>query len=136
MCKLNILRKLDSLIAVKIKNGLFINVYFPVNTCISIAYDDILLELVSVTENILSNHPECDAILGGDFSLQCVNELSSREIFNDFVKSCKLKQRDCKVVILTRFTYQSEANNSKTFIYLLMKHCLIKFSHLRLSTMV
>ena len=33
VCNLKILFKLDRLIAIKIKNCLYINVYFPVNTC-------------------------------------------------------------------------------------------------------
>jgi len=71
VCNLKILIKLDRLIAVKIKNRLFINVYFPVNTCNGNAYDDILLDLVGVIENILSDYPECNVILGGDFNLVC-----------------------------------------------------------------
>jgi len=116
VCNLKILLKLDRLIAVKIKNRLFINVYFPVNTCNGNAYDDILLNLVGVIENILSDYPECSVILGGDFNLEFVNELSCRAIVNDFVRSSMLKLCDSKVASPTRFTYVSEANNSKSFI--------------------
>ena len=48
----------------KLRTVPFIDVYFPVCTCNSNGYDDILLELVGVVENVLSDNPECNVILG------------------------------------------------------------------------
>ena len=116
MNNFKLLHKSERLIAVKIKNCLFINIYFPVNAGNSNAYDDILLGIIGNIENIINDYNDCNVVLGGDFNLQFVGELSCRAIFNDFVKSSGLKLCDSKVIGPTRFTYLSEGNNCKSFI--------------------
>src|SRR6218665_2076019 len=116
MNNFKLLHKSERLIAVKIKNCLFINICFPVNAGNSNAYDDMLLGIIGNIENIINDYNDCNVILGGDFNLQFVGELSGRVIFNDFVKSSGLKLCDSKLIGPTRFTYLSEGNNCKSFI--------------------
>src|SRR6218665_220328 len=93
---LNILAKLDRIIAIKVANCVFINVYFPVLNCVS--YDDTMTELVVIIDGILSENLGCNIVLGGDFNLEFINELSQCQIFNDFVKAARLMLCDSRVV--------------------------------------
>ena len=111
---LNILAKLDRIIAIKVANCVFINVYFPVLNCVS--YDDTMTELVVIIDGILSENLGCNIILGGDFNLEFINELSQRQIFNDFVRAARLRLCDSRVVGSTQYTYLSGAHNSTSFI--------------------
>ena len=79
-------------------------------------YDDLLLKLVSDIANVLEYNPECTVILGGDFNIVFVKEMSCREVFKYFGKSRKLKLCDSKVVSPIRITYRSKANGSESFI--------------------
>ena len=112
---LNIIAKLDRIIAIKVANTVFINVYFPVLNCVS--YDDTMTELVVIIDGILSENLGCSIILGGDFNFEFVNDLSQCNIFNDFIKAARLMLCDSRVVGSTKYTYLSGAHNSTSFIY-------------------
>jgi len=127
MNNFKLLQKSDRHIAIQIKDCLFIITHFPVNAGNSNAYDDMLLGIIGNTENIINDYNDCNVILGGDFNLQFVGELSCRAIFNDFYRSSGLKLCDSKVIDPTWFKYLSEGNNSK-IIYrsLLYRQVMVK----------
>ena len=64
---LNIIAKLDRIIAIKVANCVFINVYFPVINCVS--YVDIMTELLAIIDGIISENLGCSIILGGILTL-------------------------------------------------------------------
>ena len=67
---LNILVKLDRLIAIKLADCVFINVYFPVRNCAS--YNDIMSELVGSIDGIVSENLGCNIVLGKILTWNCL----------------------------------------------------------------
>lgn len=99
----NISAKSDRTISIKLANCIFINVYSPAVNCVS--YDDIMTELVGIIDGNLSENLGCNIVLGGDFKLEFVNDLSQCQIFNNFVKAARPMLCDSRVVSSTEHTY-------------------------------
>jgi exonuclease III len=109
------LKKTERLIAVKIGECVFINVYFPVYAG-TVVYDSEVDSILCVLESLLLDHSTCCFIMGGDFNLEFHNGISRCDAVNKFVRSAKFRLCDDCSDACIEYTFCCESRNARSFI--------------------
>jgi hypothetical protein len=112
----------ESFTAIKLYNWLIITVYMP---CVGTVqrenlYRDILIEL----QVLMSDHPDCECLIGGDFNVDLDSNVSLSKTFNKFITDDDMSRCDLMFPVSDRNTYINEANAASSAIdYMLTTSC-------------
>lgn len=111
---MRVLVKSERLIAIRIGQLVFTTVYFP--TVGNAEYEDVVLELIGLLEEIHNDNANCQFVLGGDFNLEFHSGKSRCAVFDQCLQRLNLFSCDDKISDLPRFTYVHVTNGVRSFI--------------------
>ena len=99
---------------VKIGDWLLVSVYFP---CIgTIDREMILNEILCELDAIITEHSDCNCLIGGDFNTNLDNSTSASDAINNLIDSKSLSRCDVLFPISDGFTYFNDSTHCSSVI--------------------